>query len=326
MIAVPVDFLLVTSLDGNAVVPSLMAASDAGIPILAVSNEPAEPGQALLVAYSGPDDYVQGVIAAELMHDALGGEGNVVIIEGTPGQSTTAARNKGFDDGLAQRNSNIKVLARQTANWNPVNAKAVTEDFITQFGDKIDGLFSQDDNTAASAAEVLVAAGMTDVKVVGTGGSINGVAAIRNGLVYGTMDQSPTHRRAAGARDRPRLSRRQEAGRAQDHHSDAEDHGRQCVRVQGRVGSRLKPRAPGARGSLHCGAGTTMTAGTFRTGMKVYDNDWFLRFDLDYDDAARLLADWGVTFILAQSRYLPMPGHGDQERGPGAPEGSLRRV
>ena len=192
LIAQPVDFLLVTSLDGNAVVPSLMAASDAGIPILAVSNEPAEPGQALLVAYSGPDDYVQGVIAAELMHEALGGEGNVVIIEGTPGQSTTAARNKGFDDGLAQLNSNIKVLARQTANWNPVAAKAVTEDFVTQFGDTIDGLFSQDDNTAASAAEVLVAAGMTDVKVVGTGGSINGVAAIRNGLVYGTMDQSPT--------------------------------------------------------------------------------------------------------------------------------------
>ena len=192
LIAVPVDFLFVTSLDGNAVIPSLMAAGDAGIPILAVSNEPAEPGQALLVAYSGPDDYVQGVIAAELMHEALGGEGNVVIIEGTPGQSTTAARNKGFDDGLAQLDSNIKVLARQTANWNPVNAKAVTEDFITQFGDKIDGLFSQDDNTAASAAEVLVAAGMKDVKVVGTGGSINGVAAIRNGLVYGTMDQSPT--------------------------------------------------------------------------------------------------------------------------------------
>ena len=192
LIAVPVDFLFVTSLDGNAVIPSLMAAGDAGIPILAVSNEPAEPGQALLVAYSGPDDYVQGVIAAELMHEALGGEGNVVIIEGTPGQSTTAARNKGFDDGLAQLDSNIEVLARQTANWNPVNAKAVTEDFITQFGDRIDGLFSQDDNTAASAAEVLVAAGMKDVKVVGTGGSINGVAAIRNGLVYGTMDQSPT--------------------------------------------------------------------------------------------------------------------------------------
>ena len=74
LIAVPVDFLLVTSLDGNAVIPSLMAADDAGIPILAVSNEPAEPGQALLVAYSGPDDYVQGVIAAELMHEALGGK------------------------------------------------------------------------------------------------------------------------------------------------------------------------------------------------------------------------------------------------------------
>ena len=59
------NVLLVTSLDGNAVIPALKNAHEAGIPILAVSNEPAEPGQALLAGYSGPDDYVQGVIAAD---------------------------------------------------------------------------------------------------------------------------------------------------------------------------------------------------------------------------------------------------------------------
>ena len=41
-----VNVLLVTSLDGNAVIPALKQAHDAGIPILAVSNEPAEPGLA----------------------------------------------------------------------------------------------------------------------------------------------------------------------------------------------------------------------------------------------------------------------------------------
>ena len=89
------DVLLVTSLDGNAVIPALKKAKDAGIPILAVSNEPAEPGQALLTGYSGPDDYVQGVIAAELLNDALGGQGNIAIIEGSPGQSTTLLRTEG---------------------------------------------------------------------------------------------------------------------------------------------------------------------------------------------------------------------------------------
>lgn len=45
----------------------------------------------------------------------------------------------------------------------------------------------------------------------------------------------------------------------------------------------------------------------YALGMKIYDNDWFLHFGLDYDEAAALLADWGVTFVLTQSRLLPMP-------------------
>lgn len=53
-------------------------------------------------------------------------------------------------------------------------------------------VFRQDDNSAAAAAEVFKAAGRGDIKVVGTGGTINGLKAIREGLMYGTMDQSPT--------------------------------------------------------------------------------------------------------------------------------------
>lgn len=46
---------------------------------------------------------------------------------------------------------------------------------------------------------------------------------------------------------------------------------------------------------------------SFDVGMKVYSNDWFLEYSLTYEEAARVLKDWGVTFILAQSRLLPMP-------------------
>jgi hypothetical protein len=53
--------------------------------------------------------------------------------------------------------------------------------------------------------------------------------------------------------------------------------------------------------------GTPARDPAFALGMKVYDTDWYLRFGLDYDEAAALLADWGVTFILTQSRLLPMP-------------------
>jgi len=45
----------------------------------------------------------------------------------------------------------------------------------------------------------------------------------------------------------------------------------------------------------------------FTVGVKIYDNDWFLKYRLGYREAARLLRDWGVSFVLAQSRFLPMP-------------------
>jgi ribose transport system substrate-binding protein len=187
-----VEVLLVTSLDGNAVVPALKQAHDAGIRILAVSNEPSEAGQALLAGYSGPDDYVQGVIAAELLNDALGGKGGIAIIEGSPGQSTTLLRTQGLKDRLAELKSEITILGSQTADWNPVKAKDVAQAFLTAYGDELVGVFAQDDNSGAAAAEVFKAAGRGEIKVVGTGGTINGLKAIRDGLMYGTMDQSPT--------------------------------------------------------------------------------------------------------------------------------------
>jgi hypothetical protein len=45
----------------------------------------------------------------------------------------------------------------------------------------------------------------------------------------------------------------------------------------------------------------------FEIGMKVYDSDWFQKYDLSYEEAAHCLREWGVTFVLAQNRFLPMP-------------------
>ena len=43
-----------------------------------------------------------------------------------------------------------------------------------------------------------------------------------------------------------------------------------------------------------------------RFGVKIYDNDWFLRHRLSAEQLADLLAEWGVTYVIAQSKFLPM--------------------
>lgn len=42
-------------------------------------------------------------------------------------------------------------------------------------------------------------------------------------------------------------------------------------------------------------------------GVKIYDNDWFLRHGLSAEQTAELLAAWGITYVIAQSKLLPMP-------------------
>jgi len=43
-----------------------------------------------------------------------------------------------------------------------------------------------------------------------------------------------------------------------------------------------------------------------RLGVKIYDNDWFLKHRMVPEQAADVLAGMGATFVIAQSRFLPM--------------------
>lgn len=43
-----------------------------------------------------------------------------------------------------------------------------------------------------------------------------------------------------------------------------------------------------------------------KLGVKIYDNDWFIRHKLSAAETADLLEAWGVTYVIAQSKFLPM--------------------
>jgi hypothetical protein len=51
---------------------------------------------------------------------------------------------------------------------------------------------------------------------------------------------------------------------------------------------------------------TTFSGPSLSVGMKIYDNDWFLTHQLEPEQAADVLKAMGVTWVIAQSRFLPM--------------------
>lgn len=49
-----------------------------------------------------------------------------------------------------------------------------------------------------------------------------------------------------------------------------------------------------------------------RLGMKIYDNAWFLDYGMSAGQLADFLAELGVSYIIAQSQYLPMQNNAVQ--------------
>lgn len=189
LIAQKPDGIIVWAVDQKAIVPSVARAAAAGIPMIASDSQVAPQGLKYIKGYTGPDNVLQGKAGASLMNKALRGTGNVLVIEGVAGTTPQLGRFKGFKMGLAK---GIKILAAQPADWDKTKAINVTRDLMTKYGDKVDGIFGEDDTLAVGAAQAVKASGVKKrVVIIGVGGSGAGLAAVKNGTLYGTMLQSP---------------------------------------------------------------------------------------------------------------------------------------
>jgi ribose transport system substrate-binding protein len=192
LVAQGVDVIILWPVNGKTVVPMVKQIADAGIPVV-VSNSAIDPsGMKYVKCFSGPDDYHEAEIAGTLMGEALDGAGNIVVITGTPGYTVSLLREKGFVDCLKAKFPKIQIMDTQPANWNREKAQAVMEDFITKFGDKIDGVYSENNDMGIGALNAIRAAGKAGrIKIVDATLFKDGYDAIKEGVYYGSVFQSP---------------------------------------------------------------------------------------------------------------------------------------
>lgn len=192
-IAMNPDIISLCALDAAGMSAGIKKAFDAGIPVIVDHTMANADDQQYTIAYTGPDNYTQGLICGEMMNEKLGGEGKVVIITGAAGQEAAINRPGGFKDKLTELGSNIEVLAEQNADWDKAKATALMADWITRYGDEIDGVYGADDTLAVGAWIALQEAGYQkgDLILIGMGGSKEGLAAVKDGTIYGTVLQSP---------------------------------------------------------------------------------------------------------------------------------------
>lgn len=164
LIAMGIDALVVSPVDGQAVAPGVEAAAEAGIPVAVVLRDMPSVKD-LYVTFSGTDDIELGTLGAQALVDAIGGKGKIVYIQGTPGISTAEDRTKGFHSVIDQY-PDIEIVAEQAANYN--RAKAMeTMEAILQANPEIDAVWCANDEMAGGVCQAIDAAGRTGIKVGG---------------------------------------------------------------------------------------------------------------------------------------------------------------
>lgn len=187
LIARQVDLILVNPTDSVAVVPAILAANRAGIPVISVDRN-ADGGQ--VVAHIASDNVLGGSMAGELIAQLLGGSGNVVELEGIPGTNAARERSSGFNQVMKQY-PGMQIVARQEAGFDRARGMTVMEN-ILQAQPNIDVVFAHNDEMALGALIAIEAAGRSDeIKVVGFDATDDAVKAVQEGRMLATVAQQP---------------------------------------------------------------------------------------------------------------------------------------
>jgi len=151
LIAKEVDAILVNPGDVNGLNATLEEALAAGILVISVDQELNVPG----VYNVGIDQKEWAKTSAAWLAETLGGEGDVVEIEGFPGHPANVARMEGVDEVFAEY-PGINVLARDTGKWDEATGQQVMSNFLAAYPN-LDGYWTQD-GMAIGALQAVMAA------------------------------------------------------------------------------------------------------------------------------------------------------------------------
>jgi ABC-type sugar transport system substrate-binding protein len=187
-----VQGIVLWPVDPQAYIPGLVKAQDAGIPVVLINSPMDDEALKLVASFTGPDTVEEGELSAEAVEEALGGEGNVVILAGQAGNGTTIGRTDGFNAKLKELGSKIKVLDTVNADFDQQKALVASRDLITRFGDDIDAVYANDDTMARGFIDAWIEAGKTEFPViVGINGQADAFQSIKDGQMHATILQSP---------------------------------------------------------------------------------------------------------------------------------------
>ncbi|WIY83489.1 substrate-binding domain-containing protein [Propionimicrobium sp. PCR01-08-3] len=181
------DAIMINPVSDDSGTSMTQAGNQADIPVLAFDRKPAD---GTLASYIGFSNVESGQIAGKQLADAIGGEGEVVELMGTPGLAVSAERSQGFGEAMAEY-SGIEIVSQQSGDFDRGKSLNVMTNILQAHPD-VAGIFAANDEMALGAIAALDAIGRAgEVPVIGIDGTADAFKAIEAGTMYGTQAEPP---------------------------------------------------------------------------------------------------------------------------------------
>lgn len=175
-IANNVDIIVLNAADTAGIAPAVRRAKEAGVIVVAADVD-ADGGVDATVT---SNNYQAGVQAGQYIVDRLGGEGDIVIINGPPVSAVIDRVNGAMS--VFEENPGINILSdNQNAGGNREGGLRVMTDLLTAY-DTIEAVFAINDPTGIGADLAIQQAQRQDeMFVVGVDGAPDAVVALNDG-------------------------------------------------------------------------------------------------------------------------------------------------
>lgn len=169
-----VDAIIITMSDLRASKAAIDVAVQAGVPIFSVDSGYVD---GVMVDIT-TNNWAMSADVSPYLLDQLGGKGNLIFLRMAEHHGT---RKRGdVMEVVLKEYGDVKVLAEHNIDYTAFfeDTTSTMQDYVARYGDQINAVWAPWDEPAQAAINVLSAAGLKDVKVIGIDGHPQAVAEV----------------------------------------------------------------------------------------------------------------------------------------------------
>lgn len=155
-----INALVILAHDSATLTPIVKKAYEKGIYVVSVDRGLTEPVQNVYVAGDNPGF---GAQCAEWLGRALGGKGDIVVLEGIPTVINTE-RVTAFREVMKRKYPGVRILDSQPAYWDTQKGLQIMENYLQKYK-KLDAVWAQDDDVLIGVLQAYKESGRNDLKI-----------------------------------------------------------------------------------------------------------------------------------------------------------------